>query len=508
MNRAIIYILFLGSGLTGLIYQVLWTRLLTLTFGVTTLAISTVLTCFFGGLALGSFLGGRWADKFGRGFKWYGVAEIIIGVYALLFLMILSLNNEVYVMIARSLGLGFYGQTIIKFVLSIIILIIPATMMGVTLPILSKELSHRWDHFAKDIGNLYAINTLGAVAGAVLTAYYLIPSFGIRAIIISVGLVNIGIGIAALIIDKKGGAPGDVACEVGEVAASVTERVGEAVKHVPAGFALLVLIGFALSGFTALAYEVIWTRILGFILTGTIQAFASVLAVFLSGIAVGSYIVSRYIDRFKNISVVINALAIVEILIGVVSISIIMLYLYIPNLSWYDKVTSFTSWGEYVYVNFMISFLLLFLPTLLFGATFPLVCKIYNTRMDRVGKSIGNVYSGNTVGGILGSFAGGFVLIQFVGMQKSMVLMGIINVGIGIVILLFNPFARKGVKYGLSVAGAVALIVVIMIIPENMPKALHQGFIGEDEEMLFYEEGPAATVMISHKPGRNMVFSD
>lgn len=511
MNRAVIYILFLGSGVTGLIYQVLWTRLLTLTFGVTTLAVSTVLTCFFGGLALGSFFGGRWADKHGRGLKWYGVAEIVVGVYALFFLWILGLNNDVYVLIARGMGLGFYGQNIIKFVLSIIILIIPATMMGATLPILSKELACKWSSFAKDIGNLYTVNTVGAVIGAVLTAYLLIPSFGIRAIIITVGIINILIGLVALLIDRKyEGSSDDEIGEDGtlERARRLTSKSFAAGEVIPARFATIILFGFALSGFTALAYEVIWTRVLTLILTGTIYAFAAVLAVFLTGIAVGSFAVSRYIDRVKNISVVINTLAVVEILIGIVSTAIIILYAKMPEFSFYGSVTGASDWGEYVYVNFLISFLVLFVPTFLFGTTFPLVCKIYGSRMDRVGESIGNVYSINTVGGIIGSFAGGFVLIQFFGMQTSMVLMGIVNVAIGVVFLLWSPFGKKSVRYALSFLGVAVAIVVILILPDNMPRSIHESYIMKGEKILFYEEGPAATVMIAHRPGRSLVFSD
>src|SRR3989304_6735306 len=107
MLRLIIFILFLGSGMAGLIYQVLWTKPLTLPFGVTVLAVSTVLTCFFGGLALGSFFGGRWIDRHRNGFLWYGVAESLVGVYALLFSVLLGLNNSAYVMLAQRADLGF-----------------------------------------------------------------------------------------------------------------------------------------------------------------------------------------------------------------------------------------------------------------------------------------------------------------------------------------------------------------------------------------------------------------
>ncbi len=121
MLRTAIFALFFLSGMAGIIYQVVWTKLLTLTFGVTVLAVSTVLTCFFGGLALGSFLGGRWVDKHPDGFKWYGAAEALIGLYAMAFLPLLGVNNSIYAHMARAAGFGLFGLTLLKFILSAIL---------------------------------------------------------------------------------------------------------------------------------------------------------------------------------------------------------------------------------------------------------------------------------------------------------------------------------------------------------------------------------------------------
>ncbi len=512
MHRTAIYILFLGSGATSLIYQVLWTRLLTLTFGVTTLAVSTVLTCFFGGLALGSWLGGKWIDKRGQGFKWYGVAEIVIGVYALLFMSLLGANNFLYVKIAGALETGFYGQSIVKFILAAILLIVPTTMMGATLPILSRTIADRWSRFARDIGNLYAINTAGAVLGTIGTAFFLIPVFGIESIIYTVGVVNILMGICAVYLN------GREAHSVSESANSgLPERGfgGEVLAPSEGGpevlsdrFSFLIIIGFAISGFTALSYEVIWTRVLGFILTGTVYAFGAVLAVFLTGIAVGSFIVSRYIDRVKKTGTVINLFAFAEILIGIASTALIILYASMPDFEFYHLITATDNFSKFLFLNFFISFILLFVPAFLFGVTFPLVCKIYGRRISHVGESIGNVYSLNTVGGILGSFAAGFLMIEFIGMQKSLVLMGLINVAIGIFFLYANPLALSTRKYlYIGLSGAV-MIIVLFLLPANMPKALHESLLKKGEHMLFYEEGPSATVMIAEKRGAGLKFSN
>ncbi len=507
MFKLIIYILFMVSGMAALIYQVLWTKLLTLTFGVTTLAVSAVLTSFFGGLALGSYLGGHWVDKRKEGLKWYGYAEIGIGLYAIIFLGALSLNNSAYVFIAQKISVGFFGLSLLKFMLSVILLIVPTTLMGATLPILSKTIIHSQTRLAKNIGGLYSINTLGAVVGAVITAFLLIPSFGISTIIYAVGVVNILLGVVAIMLSKS---HKEESVDQEDQCLS-KDRGPEATGQdevLPSRFTTLLIVCFALSGFTGLAYEVIWTRILGFILTGTIYAFTTVLATFLCGIAAGSFVVSLFLDKIKKLGRVISLLAIVEILIGLSSIVLIILYDRMPLYDFYHQIDITRKWSEFIYLNFFISFILLFLPTFLFGATFPLVCKIYSQRIEKIGTKIGNIYSVNTIGGIIGAFAGGFILIPFLGMQNSIIFIGYVNLVIGAMILFFNPLTSQKVKNTLVAVSFVATVIITLILPENMPRSLHASLLTRNETMLFYEEGPSATVMIAERKGRDITSSN
>jgi len=502
MTRLAVFLLFLGSGMTGLIYQVVWTKYLTLVFGVSLLAISTVLTCFFGGLALGSWLGGRWVDRFGRGFTLYGVAEGLIGLYALVFPFILDLNTSVYTAITHNSGLGFWGLALIKFALSACILFVPTTLMGATLPILSKTLAGNPSKFARDVGGLYSINTVGAVIGAVITTFVLIPGIGLKAILLVCGGLNIAIGLAALFLGR-----GQERRVEEQAPSGVPLR--ESGPPLPRGFALLLVITFGISGFTGLAYEVVWTRTLGFILTGTIYAFTAVLAAFLSGIALGSIVFSSFADRFKRPSTLIALLAAVDVLIGLSSIGLINLYDAMPTFDLYTRVESASlAWTEFIWLNFFTAYLTLLLPAFLFGATFPLVCKIYNFRPEGVGTKIGNVYSVNTVGGILGSFAGGFILIPLIGMQKTIVLMGLLNIAIGGALMLANPFARSAVRYASAAAMAAAAVIAILPLPENMPLTLHKSLLKPGETIVFYKEGPAATVLVAEKGGTGLAASN
>ena len=507
MYRLAIFALFLGSGLCGLIYQVVWTRLLTLSFGVTLLAVSTVLTAFFGGLALGSFLGGRWIDRRGNGFKWYGVAELLIGVYALVFPLLLEINNSVYVAVGGMFSAGFYSLSLFKFALALLLLIIPTTLMGATLPMLSRAVASSSARFARDVGSLYAVNTAGAVAGAVLTAFVFIPSLGISAILYSTGALNIIIGGSALLLSSLydgGRAPGAPPESPGDPSPQASENRGP----LPPYFSKILIWGFAFSGFSGLVYEVIWTRVIGFMLTGTVYAFAAVLAVFLAGIAFGSFVFSTFIDRIRSRAAIVMILASVEMLIGLSSIWLITLYDRLPALGFYKTLESTPVWGEFVYLNFLTSFVTLIAPTFLFGATFPLVCKVYNWRETGVGTKIGEIYSVNTVGGILGSFAGGFLLVPFVGMQNSIILTGFINIAVGAAFILFNPFGHKKTGYAFLSAGVIAAVALTLNLPEDMPRTLHKGFLKKGEEIVFYREGAAATVMIAEKKGEGLAGSN
>lgn len=497
MFRLLIFALFLCSGMTGLIYQVVWAKQLSVVFGVTLLAVSTVLACFFGGLALGSFLGGRWVDRYKNGFKWYGIAEALIGLYALIFPLLLGLNNSVYVMLAETLVKGPLGLNLLKFVLSAVILIIPTTLMGATLPLLSRTVAliDRKGRFAFDVGGLYAVNTVGAIAGAVLAAFFLIPSFGMRNILLSTGAFNIGLGVLAFILSAR-----VVRTESqGEAAAESAEAPGKEEK-VPGYFLKLLVIAFGISGFTGLAYEVVWTRILGFILTGTVYAFAAVLAVFLFGIAAGSFAFSAFLDRIRSRGAVIWIFAAVEALIGLGSIGLITLYDKLPSFGFYDRISTTPDWGEFIYLNFFTSFITLLIPAFLFGATFPLVCRIYGKGNAAIGTRIGNIYSLNTVGGIAGSFAGGFILIPLIGMQNALVLMGMTNIALGAAFMLLNPFHKKAVRLASAAAIGVFAALALLTLPANMPLTIHKTFLVGNERIAFYREGAAATVMIAERP--------
>src|SRR5262245_41700452 len=194
----IVYLLFVLSGAAGLVYELVWTRELIFVFGGTTHAISTVLVAFMGGLGLGSFLAGKFSRAIGEPGRLYGLIEIAIGLYALAVPTLLGLAEPLYRALYPSVAEKQAILTLVRFGVGALVLIVPTTMMGATLPILVRHVAQHAGDAARWVGIMYGINTLGAVVGTLATGFFLIPSMGLRATTWLAAGTNIGIGLIAL----------------------------------------------------------------------------------------------------------------------------------------------------------------------------------------------------------------------------------------------------------------------------------------------------------------------
>jgi spermidine synthase len=191
------------SGATGLIYEVLWARMLGLVFGATTLAVSTVLAAFMGGLALGSALAGRFASRIKRPLSAYGWLEIGIAFYALLVPFLFHWVDNLYALIWQQLHPGFFAFSLWRFALSCVLLLVPTTLMGATLPVLSAALLNSSGHSRGAVTKLYACNLAGAILGTLAAGFVLLPVLGVRTTILVAAVINTIIGAAAVIADRK-----------------------------------------------------------------------------------------------------------------------------------------------------------------------------------------------------------------------------------------------------------------------------------------------------------------
>jgi spermidine synthase len=412
-----VYLLFFLSGAAALVYEVLWLRMLILIFGSTQFAVSTILTAFMGGLALGSFLFGRLIDRRDDPVRVYGLLEIGIGVYALTVPWLFSLLVPVSRGIWGSFEPDFFVFSLLRFAFILLVLLVPTTLMGGTLPVLSRFAARRAESIGTSVGGLYAVNTFGAVAGTAATGFLLIPSLGTsRTVWIAAG-VNLLIGAAALLVHHSGRAAG-AAEESAATRVPVDDR--GAAGRLP-GEARLMLWVLAGSGFVAMIYEIAWTRVLALIIGSSVYAFTIMLTTFLVGLAGGAAVASRVADRLRGRFAVEGIIA----LLTGTSIAAFGTMLLFSELPYQFARLYHDVRGHNALVfalKFGIAFVVMLPPTLILGGIFPLVMRFCATHLPRLGRSVGDVYAANTLGTIAGSFLGGFFLIPLAGIRGSLLL--------------------------------------------------------------------------------------
>lgn len=493
--RRLLFLLFFLSGFSALSYEVVWARKLALVLGNTVYAVSVILAVFFAGLALGSYFLGKWIDKKGQPLKTYAFLELGIGVYAAATPWIFRLIEKLQV----SFGPTSSGFSLLTFIFSFVALILPTALMGGTLPVISKALSVERQAFrvGRDVGLLYFLNTAGAVLGAFLAGFLMIAYLGVNQTIWVAAGINLLIGIVVLASSGEHRAFRDKRLAArGEKQLTPREEKERRTLYP-------VLLAFFLAGFAALSLEVLWMRVLILTFGSSTYAFSTILTVFLLGIALGSFLASKFLVERENL---LFWLAGLEICLGIVVILLTPLLGKLPllSLSFYKQTAGFAT---NLQIAFAFSFLVMLLPTLLMGAAFPLVVKAYSGK--RLASSVGEVYAVNTLGGILGSLAAGFVLIPFLGLQEGVIISSLFYFLAGILVLSLLPLSSKvkaGVVFGVILLAAGAFFLPswdkdvlssgVFVYFQDYLEAMEARTEMEKGALLFYKEGLSATVAV------------
>lgn len=518
MHPALVLV-FTLSGASALAYQVLWTRQLSFVLGGSAVAVSTILAVFFAGLGLGSLFGGRIADRLRNPLAAYGIAELIIAAAALATPFLLSASGAIYLGLYRALGdqpgLVLLGRALA----TAVILIVPTTMMGATLPLVSRFYVRRVDHLGRGLGLLYGVNTLGGMLGAGFVGYVSILEFGVRNSFYVAVTANIVAALTALILSRGRGLDVGASPEAPrgatvreEAARAETTSAAAPVDLAPRSEATgderwllrLCSLGFFVSGFTSIAYEVLWTRALNFAIGNSVYAFTTILVVFLGGLVPGAFLAGRLADRSRR---PFRSLALVQFLTAAAVLVLFSQAGRLPSFS----VLLFKELGGGTLVTDIVTKVLpaaaaLFLPALIIGLTFPFILKVVTDRIERLGRRVGSFYAINTVGGILGSVTAGFVLLPTVGLTRGIILVAAINVLMGGLFLTRaeSPQARR-LAWPLGLGLVVALAVAAAVI-RPVPFIRHTSLgRGDDVRMLYHEEGHTATIAVTEKPGEEGV---
>lgn len=469
MALAVVCLIFFLSGAAALIYQVVWTRSLSLVFGGSHLAVTTVLAVFMGGLALGGYVFGSRAHRSSRLLRLYGILELGVAASALVFLVLMQLYPAIYVPAARLAGTSPLALSAVRVAFAVFALIVPATLMGGTLPVVSSFVSARAGDLGGRLSLLYACNTFGAVAGAGAAGFFLLRHYSVtETVAVAVG-INAILGVLAILLNDPAQAALAPVAPGGGGAVPAVLASGD--PGAPADLApfKLVLWGIGVSGFCALGYEVLWTRVLGIVIGASVYGFTIMLMAFLSGIALGSAAYGAYLRLFDvggqepdaRPTRAVVAFGLVQVAIGGAALVVTHLIRDLPShallLQRYLLGSTADTFGARQSVDFLLAFSYMIVPAFFMGLAFPLAGKIRAEHTRVVGHAVGENLAYNTVGAVLGSAASGFVLVYLFGIERSLQLLALVNLAFGALVMV-SVRRRRALTWGVAGAAAVAVL--------------------------------------------------
>jgi len=452
-------LLFFLSGATGLVYELLWVRVLYQTFGSTIHSVTTVVVAYMGGLGLGAWFFGRRVDRHTRPAALYGWLEVAIGVFGVCSPLVLGLAHRLYLSIAGAANLGTGTSVALRFGLAALVLLIPTTLMGGTLPVLTRAfMGEDRARLRPSLGRLYGLNTLGAVAGTALAGFFLIEFVGVRSSLWLTAALNIAIGVIALRLGRDASSA-DPGREPGE-------------HHNPPRDLLrtLALVLLAVTAFASLLDEIAWTRVLVMIVGGSTYAFTLILLMFLLGIGIGSVLVAR---RSATRAETAAAAGLAQGLTGVGSAGLFLFFGLLPAyIIAVFQVPELGATPRLLLMGVAVGAVVL-VPALGMGMTFPLLAEL--TARDRAsGADVGLAYALNTVGSILGAALTGFVLVVALGTQATLRVGLVLN---ALAALALAWAAARGIAEGstehhrlrIRVLGAGLLATIAIVVAAAAP---------------------------------------
>ena len=475
-----IVLLFL-SGAAALVYQTLWVKQLALVVGVDVYAVTTAVAAFFAGLALGAAMLGRRADRTTHPYALYAALEV--GIAALGVGATLALARSAHPFVALQDTVGPLAWT-----LPFVLVGLPAFLMGGALPALLRGLAPDDATVGRASGLLYAANTAGAVAGTLATVFLLVPLLGIRGTALAAGVVNLALAAAALAVSPS----------------RVVQPIEPGIREPLTRDARLAVSLYALAGGIALGYEVVWTQAIVPFLSSRVYAFALVLATYLTGLVLGSFLYARFADRSRQPWLVFG------LLVAGAGASALLIFAGIGPwvLSMQDAIGKavfglvasdmVANTARFVYTAAVI----VLVPTIFLGAAFPAAARLA-AGATHIGRDVGAVAGLNMAGGIAGTLLTGFVLVPVFGLVHTL---GVLAVAAGVVggVAIIRGVRRRPV----SVALAAAMIVIIGVVAVRMPQDKLVRLLAGNRggTLVFYEESPGGTVAVLEQSASAQVF--
>ncbi len=419
-QRGLVLLALFLSGLAGLMHEVVWAKLLANLTGSTAKAHAVVLGVFMGGLALGAVLFGKRSDKRERPLMVYVVLEILIGLYCIALPWLTGIAGAMYESVAAATFEQAGLKTVLRLVLSLGVITVPAVMMGGTLPVLARYLVQEVAQTRKAVASLYALNNIGAVIGSGLAGFYLLPQFGIYGSLVAASSLNFIAAAMVWLADSRT-----------TMSAQPSEHETPPTEHYTRGQFSATLWALALAGFAAMGYEIVYLRIIALGLGSSTFSFTVMLMCFITGIGLGSGVISLVNVR-KPLALL--ALSQFGVIITVALSTYVVEHLpyWVSSmrtelLVWSDDPTVMLADAEkpYGFERFLtgqalICFAMLILPTMLIGMGFPLVSQIQARSAASIGGTVGSTYAWNTIGNVLGVTVTSLFLMPNLGIDGAL----------------------------------------------------------------------------------------
>jgi spermidine synthase len=523
------------SGLAGLVYEVSWTRLLTLYIGHTTAAASAVVAAFLGGLAVGAALGGRVAARLRptQSLQAYVGLELVVALFALLLPWELRALTPLlrWAYADAAPGLLF---PVVRFGSCLAMVFLPAAALGATFPMAVRWFSHRAPNPARVSSALYAVNTVGAAAGSLLAGFTLIPAIGISGTT-RLGMVGsvVAAGLVAFVARQERAADRSaaVSAQAATPATPVARRRGTAhARTRPAldadadrapGRPWLAVSVLGLSGFASLVHEIAWTRILALVLGPTTYAFAATLAAVVAGVAIGSGGTTWLMGRVRSgahagwLAVVLAAGAVTVVVTSALAGS------YVPSVVAHQIAASPASFTTLLREGMLLTSLLILPTAICLGAAFPLALSLAGDSAHSPARRFGLVYAVNTIGSVMGTLCAGFVLIPWLGLPTTLSIAAfMLVVAATVVIVTTEVSARvRTVGYGISAVAVLATVLApqwdrallasgVYLYAPFVPTGLDLETQLKAGTLLYYKDGAPATVSVKRLTGTTTLAVD
>jgi len=485
-TTSLLLALFFLSGISALVYQVVWLKYLGLVFGNTVYAAATLIAVYLAGLGLGSALFARYARRRDP-LVLYAILEALTGLAGALSPNAFALLDRLYIHLYQGIGGAPMMLAAARAAMVAFFLLPPTILMGGTLPVLVRRFTggnaapaNNIDGNGTAVSALYAANTFGAAAGVAASGFYTIPRVGLLTTIFFAVLLNFALAlVAGIVAYLRPSAPAE------------TDDARRADEGAAARHGRWILAASFLMGLTSIADEVFWSRIFVLHLGSSVYAFSLMLFAFLAGIALGSALIRRVIERVD----IVRTLAVLEVALGAaLALQVHYLTHFSAVLERFARLVGLGGYERTLVTLLLAVLTAIVIPTTIMGATFPLTVRLFeSTRRESESASVGVVYFANTLGSIAGSLLAGFVLIRLIGSQNGLFAMAAVNIAIG------AWFALRGTERTrmLMVAGAGALVLIVSLVTVR-PNAvlLSAGIFDPKVPILLFREDVTATVTL------------